>query len=53
MNIITSTHNKKNTTIAPVAPVVELGKATILTLGVGTKKTENNQQPFGCWKNTN
>ena len=29
--------------------IVELGKATHLTLGVGVKGNESRQRPFGCW----
>jgi hypothetical protein len=36
-----------NTIIVPVAQVVELGKATILTLGGGSGGTETRNQPWG------
>jgi hypothetical protein len=35
----------KNPIIVPVVQVVELGKATILTLGVGSNAIESNGRP--------
>ena len=51
---ITTTCNQKNKRVAQatsVTQVIDLGKATVLTLGVGVSKMEG-RRPFGCWKNT-
>jgi hypothetical protein len=39
----------KNTTIVPAAQVVELGKATSLTLGGSSGGSETQQRPFGSF----
>jgi hypothetical protein len=46
-NTIITTHNQKNELLAPVAKVVELGKATALTLGHGNTSSESRQRPYG------
>lgn len=40
-NVIIPTHNEKKETTIQVAQVVELGTATTLTLGGGTRALEN------------
>ena len=39
----------KNPIIVPVAQIVELGKATTLTLGGGGGGSENRDRPYGSF----
>jgi hypothetical protein len=40
-------HNPKNETLVSVAQIIELGKATALTLGGGSGGAETRNRPFG------